>query len=462
MNAPSARSLSRLLKTAYAAPAFALAVVGIPVYIYIPKFYTDTVGINVTVVGILLMAVRIFDAVTDPVVGLLSDKTRSRYGRRRPFIAFGAILLVISMFGLFNPPSLSPDAAVYWFAFWLFALFLFWTLVVVPYESLGLELTFDYTERISLFGLRDGFLIAGTLFAAALPALLSNVMPPPSGAVGQAALEQTKFFYSSIIYGVIILIGTALCIRIIRERKTIDTQPQAETANASFSVLKNRHFVVLLIAYTISAFGSNLPAALILYYVEYVLASGKADVFLALYFLSGIVFLPAWMRIAERLGKKNAWILSMLVNTLAFSGVFFLGRGDEWIYGILVLISGTGFGAGLALPSAIQADVVDYDEMISGKRREGRYIGIWSIAKKLTAALSVGVAFVALGSVGYRAAEAQSESVIFMLRFLYALVPSVCSILAILVITRFQLDREAHWLVREKIRRRSLKVAHSG
>jgi len=96
-------------KLAYAAPAFALAVVGIPVYVYIPKFYTDVVGINITVLGYLLFGVRIFDAVTDPAIGFISDRTQTRFGRRRPYIAAGSILVAVAMFLLFNPPTASAS-----------------------------------------------------------------------------------------------------------------------------------------------------------------------------------------------------------------------------------------------------------------------------------------------------------------------------------------------------------------
>ena len=166
-------------------------------------------------------------------------------------------------------------------------------------------------------------------------------------------------------------------------------------------VARNRPFVILLAAYTISAIGNNLPATLILFYVEYVLQSDMADFFLLLYFMSGILFLPFWISISRRTGKKAAWVTSMAVNSGAFMGVFFLGPGDAWIYGILVFLSGIGFGATLALPSAIQADVIDYDEYLTGERREGQYIGWWSISKKLAAAVGIGVGLAVLGMAGY-------------------------------------------------------------
>jgi len=135
-----------------------------------------------------------------------------------------------------------------------------------------------------------------------------------------------------------------------------------------------------------------------------------------LYFVTGIVFLPGWVALARRIGKKRAWLLSIAINTGAFVGVFFLGPGDALIYGVLVFFSGIGLGATLALPSSIQADVIDYDELLTGERREGRYIGLWSIAKKLAAAVGVGAGLSILGLAGYIPNAEQPEAVLLALR----------------------------------------------
>jgi GPH family glycoside/pentoside/hexuronide:cation symporter len=222
------------------------------------------------------------------------------------------------------------------------------------------------------------------------------------------------------------------------------------------TVLSNRPFRVLLFAYTISAIGNNLPATLILYYVEYVLRSPQADAFLLLYFVTGIVFLPAWVKLAQRIGKKNAWLISIAVNTGAFAGVFFLGPGDASIYGILVFLSGIGFGATLALPSAIQADVIDYDELMTGERREGRYMGLWSIAKKLAAAAGVGTGLTVLGWVGYTPNAEQPEQVVFALRLLYAAVPSLCNIVALAIAMAYPITGRVHEQIREAVALRKM------
>jgi GPH family glycoside/pentoside/hexuronide:cation symporter len=141
----------------------------------------------------------------------------------------------------------------------------------------------------------------------------------------------------------------------------------------------------------------------------------------------------------------------MLVNTGAFTGVFFLGPGDEVPYGVLVFFSGIGFGATLAIPSAIQADVIDYDELRTGRRQEGRYIGLWSIAKKFAAAVGVGVGLFFLGAAGYVPNAEQNETVVITLRVLYALVPSVCNLVGLLVALYYPISAETYRQIRTAI-----------
>jgi GPH family glycoside/pentoside/hexuronide:cation symporter len=441
-----------LKKLAYAAPAFALAVVGIPVYVYLPKFYTDVVGIEITALGYILASVRVFDAFTDPPMGYITDRTVSRFGRRRPYIAGGAVFVALFMYLLFHPPRATPLFETVWFGICVYALFFFWTVVTVPYESLGPEITFDYNERNALFGLRDGLLIAGTLAAAASPAAVQAAF----GLAADAEGERTKFFWIAVIYAPLVIGSAWWCAWAIRERPLPETSAAGVWKGLRL-VFRNRPFKILITAYTISAIGNNLPATLILFYVQYVLESPYADLFLLLYFLSGIVFLPGWVVLARRIGKKSAWILSIAVNTGAFIGVFFLGPGDAAIYGVLVFLSGIGLGATLALPSSIQADVIDYDELLTGERREGRYIGLWSIAKKLAAAVGVGAGLSILGLAGYVPNAQQPEEVRLALRVLYALVPSVCNLAALAIALAYPISGAVHQRILDGIERRKKK-----
>jgi len=309
-------------KLAYAAPAFALAVVGIPVYVYIPKFYTDVMGMDIALLGALLFSVRLFDAVTDPLIGAWSDKTTTRFGRRRPFIAIGSVLVAGAMIMLFVPPVVPPGMIALWFGVSIYALFLFWTLVVVPYESLGPEITFDYNERTELFGLRDGFLIAGTLMAASSPALIRWTFSLPKTPTGEAAV----YAWMAVLYAPPLIATCWLCVVRIKETQPVKRSRPPGLWESIQGTLKNRPFLILLASYTVSAIGGSLPATLILYYVQYVLRADNAEAFLLLYFITGIAFLPLWVRLAKRIGKKSAWIISMAVNTGALTGIFSLAQ----------------------------------------------------------------------------------------------------------------------------------------
>lgn len=443
-------------KLAYSLPAAALAVIGIPVYVYLPKFYTDIVGINVVLLGYILFSVRIFDAITDPVLGYISDRTSTRFGRRRPYIAVGSVFVAASMLLLFNPPQGTPAFETIWFGITIYVLFLCWTIVTVPYESLGPEITFDYHERTRLFGMRDGLFIAGTLVAASAPAFLQFALGLPEDGAG----EREKFFWMSALYAPFLIGSCWWCVLAIKEINPQNKKPLRLLPGLR-QVIHNRPFMVLLAAYTMSAIGNNLPATLILYYVQYVLQSDMADFFLLLYFVTGILFLPGWIYLSKFTGKKAAWLGSMTLNTGAFIGVFSLGPGDVWMYGVLVFLSGIGFGATLAIPSAIQADVIDYDELLTGQRREGQYIGLWSISKKFAAAVGIGVGLIVLGLAGYTPNTEQNEEVRMTLRVLYALVPSLCNLVGVLIALAYPISDSIHAEIREAIalRKRGESVA---
>jgi GPH family glycoside/pentoside/hexuronide:cation symporter len=436
-------------RLAYATPAFALAIVGIPVYVYLPKFYSDVVGVPVALLGTIILAVRLFDALTDPLIGWVSDRTQSRWGRRRPYILLAALPLIVAIGLLFIPPNISGGPAATWFGVSLFLLFLCWTLVSVPYEALAPELTFDYDERTALLATREGALVAGTLVAASTPVLIDLAL----GLGSDPADQRTRFMTMALLYAPLILLSCVWCVAALREvtRTSVENLPGLEELRLMWM---NRPFRLLLAAYIVSAIGSNLPATLILYYVEHVLQSARADFFLLLYFASGVLFLPLWVLTSKRFDKRLAWLAAILVNTGTFAGVWFLGPGDELAYGVLVVLSGIGLGGTLALPAAIQADVIDYHELLSGQRREGQYLGVWSVAKKLTAAVAVGLALQWLGWSGYRPGAAQGAETILALRLLYALIPCLCSFAALGFVWAYPISRNRHQAILNAVSQR--------
>jgi GPH family glycoside/pentoside/hexuronide:cation symporter len=254
------------------------------------------------------------------------------------------------------------------------------------------------------------------------------------------------------VYSLILLLAGAICLKQVPERSwgSLSISGAGFFRNG-FDVLRNKPFFVLLIAYTISALGGALPATLILFYVEHVLGSTQGSLFLVIYFLVGLLFLPLWVKLAARFEKKSVWLVSMLINTGAFAGVYFLGQGDLIQYGVLVGLSAVGYGATLAIPSSMQADVIDYDELRHGFRREGQHVGFWSISKKLSAALGAAIAFRVLDITGYVPSGEQNEETLFALRFLYAGLPCICNAVAMFVALFYPLSRAMHADIRQQI-----------
>ena len=436
-------------RLAYAFPALALAAFGIPVFVHLPKFYTDVVGIPVGFLGTLVLVGRLLDAVTDPVIGELSDRTRTRLGRRRPYLWVFPIPLALITVMLFAPPAwLDAVQAQWWFGVSFIGVFLVWTAVLVPYEALGAELSRDYDERTTVLGLRDAAMIAGVVVASAAPLLVREALGVE---YGDPEGERATFRTVALIYAPWIVLGCWLCAGLLRERPT----EAAETSWTDWAAcLGNQPFRILLISYTVAGIGSSLPVTLIRFFVEDVLGSARVDVFLVIYLVIGIGCLPGWIWLTKRLEKRTTWLIATTFNAGAFSGVFFLGPGDEVLYGVLVGLSGIGFGATLAIPSSMQADVIDYGELLDGHRREGQYVGLWAVSRKLTAAFGSGVAFVILGWAGYQAHQPLGSGTVLALKILYVVVPVVCYTAGVLILYWYPITRDEHGKILAAIRAR--------
>lgn len=399
---------------------------GLIFYVYLPKFYAESFGINLTFLGGVILASRIFDAVLDPTIGALSDSTRSRLGRRHSWLAWSTLPLALSFSALLAPIYFGAPVKYLdlWMCLGTFIFFIFWTAFVVPYESLGTELTTDQQQNTSIFAWRDGALTAGNIVGATLPLVFG-------GAFIVMQDNQPLLFLSIAIFLGVLLIACSITCLIKVPKPVIDDaqRPGLPKLVEILSLLKFAPFRTLLISYTIMGFGAALPATLILFYVQDVLGSANGGIYLILYLIVGLLFFPLWPALAKRFSKKSTYLLSIGVNTGAFIGVLLLGSGDEIAYAILVAISGIGLGGTLALPSSMQADSIQLYERIYGMRREGQFIGLWSIAKKLTAALGAGVALPILDFAGYTAGSPTPSSSL-TLSILYAGLPCICNVVA--------------------------------
>jgi GPH family glycoside/pentoside/hexuronide:cation symporter len=451
-SAPPSGALGAGARLAYGLPSLAIALVGVPMFVYLPRFYTDVVGVGVTALGAIVLGGRAIDAFTDPIAGWLSDRTRTRFGRRLPWIALSAPLLALVVLALYLPPGDGTAATkTVWCAAFVTLFFLLLTALAVPYRALAPELIRGFDDRNALFAVREGLFVVGSVLAMAAPPALGELLHLGTGPDG----ERARFAWFAAVAAPLLVITTVICVAFVRE------PPRAATPSAPLALregvaaaLRQRPFAVLLSAYAIAAFGNNLPGALATYYATYVLGIENVGLYLLAFLGAGLAALPLWNMAAKRFGKKRAWLAAIALNTAPFALVFPLGRADHVAFAVLVTASGLGAVATVALAPSMQADVIDYDELVTGERRDGQFVGLWMIAEKLAAALGVGLALPILGAAGYVPNAAQTPQVLLVLRLLYVGVPCVCNAVAFLVLLAYPIDKRVHGEIAHALARR--------
>lgn len=427
----------------YGVPSFAGAAMLVPIYIHLPKFYSDVVGVPLGFLAIGIAAARALDALSDPLVGWLSDRTRTRIGRRRPWIAAGAPLCAIAFYALFAPPESMPLAAAStWFATSFVLYFVFHTVYALPHYALGPELTLDYHERSRLFVYREAFSIAGTVIAAAAP-----------GAMVSAGIsERTAFAQLGLAFAIALTLSCWLLAARVRERPDFATRTSNPFVPGVRRALRNQPFRILLLTYVVGSAAGAIPGTFMPFFNAYVIrpenTAGWLAIYLAAYFGAGFVFLPVWLWAARRFGKKATWLASFGFGITGGAGMFFLGEGDVIATLLLIIWSGSAFGAGLFIGPSIQADVIDYDELHTGKRREAQYGAFWAMLPKFVAIPSAAIPIAVIASLGYRPNVEQTPEVVLAIKAIFALTPALFSALAFIVALRFPIDEAVHAKIR--------------
>ncbi|HVM96038.1 MAG TPA: MFS transporter [Candidatus Acidoferrales bacterium] len=424
----------------YGAPSFAGAAMLVPILIHMPKFYSDVVLVPLGYMAIAIAVARAIDALSDPFFGWLSDRGATRFGRRRPYIALFAPVAAFAFWALFTPPaSLSRGAAALWFGAMFVLYSVFHTAYALPYSALGPELTLDYHERSRLFGVREGFSILGTIVASIAPGLLMS-----SGGLS----ERDSFAAIGIFFAVLLTLFCWMLVWRVRERPDFTARESNPFVPGVRRALRNRPFRILLLTYVVSSVTGAIPGTLMPYFNAYVIRPHDEArwlaIFLGAYFAAGFVCLPLWVSAARRFGKRPTWLVSFFMGVSGGAAMFFLGEGDTIPLLFLISWAGSSFGAGLFLGPAMQADVIDYDELHTGKRREAQYSAFWGMLPKFVAIPSAAVPIAILGSIGYVPNAVQSPQVVFAIKAIFALAPALFACLAFIIAWRYPIDELVH------------------
>jgi Na+/melibiose symporter-like transporter len=404
---------------AYAAFALPLAMAALPVYVHAPKLYGDHLGMSLALIGAILPAARLLDAVQDPLLGWLSDRAADSRRGRRLLVLVSLPLLAAGFVALFHPPAATGIALAAWLLFSLLLVQLGFSMGSISYYAMGAELSGDYHERTRVTATRGALAVTGVLIAAAAPQLLAE-------AVGEA--RGLALF--SLAFLPLLLLMAAITLRYAPHPVKRDRPGAGPGMYAALlQTLRSRPYRWLLGVTVLSGIAAAIPGTLILFYVQDVLQRPSlAGLFLALYFLFAAAGMPLWISAAQRFGKKTAWLVGMLLSVSAFVWAFLLGSGDVVGFAVVCVLSGLAYGAELAIPPSILADIVDGDARTQGTRPDGAYFGVWQMVDKLNLAGAAAIAFPLLGVFGYQPGEPQP--VHSGLSLMYALVPCAVKLAA--------------------------------
>lgn len=440
MTAPDPnRSESLRLATlvAYGLPSLPTTILTLPLFVVLPTFYAQDLRLGLGLVGAILLGSRIWDAVSDPLVGILSDHINTRWGRRRPWMVLGAPIALVSLWFLLVP---GENVGGGYLLGWTIALYIGGTMILIPYNAWGAEISGHYHERARVTSFRQIFVLAGGITAAVLVAALQSDRAD--------ALRVT-----ALIVVITLPIAVAIAVRFVPDQPK-SLEQRLTFARARAAVRSNKPFQRLVAAFFLNSIANGFPITLFLLFVQHNLRASDTMLswILGVYFVMALLSVPFWLVLSKRYGKHRVWTAAMILVCAFFVWVPLLGAGDAMWLLVISLFTGFGLGADLVLPPAMQADVVDLDELRHREKRTGIFFAVWSIAQKLSLALAAGIAFPILEFVDFQRVVGDNlPETLLTLAILYAIVPVVFKVAAIALMWGFPLTAAKQAQIRRLI-----------
>lgn len=447
----SHRPLTRSQLVLFGLPEFAVYLAVIPVSLYLPLFYSRDLGLDITVIGLLLMVARISDVITDPLIGTLSDRTQSRFGRRKPWMAAGLPLMMVSAYQLFAP---SGEVSNVYLLVWSMLLWFGWTMINIPYYAWGAELSDDFDERTRITGWRQLFGYTGNLSVLLVPVASAALF-----GYGAVAREALAIIGGMALVLLPVLVGTTLWK--LPERVLVPSEPQSILRNLNI-MRRNGSFLVLFIGFTLMSLGTTMIGALFMLFTTFAMdLERQAQPILLAYFAVNIVGLPFWVWLSQRIGKREAWMTGTLVMALATPAYLLLEPGDIVPFVLITAVIGFAGGNYLALSMSMKADVIELAARRSRDNIAGAYMAVWSLGSKTTQALAVGISLPLLGLFGFDPRAENGPAEVDAVRYTIALLPPLLYVLAIAAILRYPITKARLERLRHAYRRREARNAAS-
>jgi Na+/melibiose symporter-like transporter len=439
---------------AYGLPRLAMSVVGLVGALYLSKFATDVLLIAPATMGLILFAGRLWDGVTDPLAGYLSDRTRSRFGRRRSWLYVSALPMMLAVILVWSPPA---ALTAFWLVVWIAAAKIFYETVqdvfLVPLGALGVELSENYHERTRVFAWSHLFSTLGTILG--LGAFYWIGLGEP----------RTRVQVFAIVGGAALAASILFAAWRLPERAEYQGRGATNPWRAFGDVVRNPHARLLLVMYAVETIGAGAIVTLAPYISQYVYGDASLTTALAaVYVLPGILAAPLGIALADRIEKSRLWLAAMVTTCAGFLALTFLSPSSPatlaLLLGVLVAL-GLAAGVGNVCAPAIKADIIDFDEYRTGERKEGAYLAVWQFVAKCSGSVTPALALGSLQLAGFQPNVAQSDLVIWVMRFFFGLFPALCFVAGICIFLRFRFNEREHAEVRRALDARRLAAKTS-
>jgi glycoside/pentoside/hexuronide:cation symporter, GPH family len=408
--------MNRLALLSYGAFGLPLAMVALPIYVYLPQFYAARAGLPLALVGTVLLGARVGAAFIDPLLGWWIARSGASYAR---FVAGASPLLLAGFVALFHPPAMGMAASAAWFLAALLVVYLGLGVAAIAHQSWGAALTQAPGERTRVSGVREACGLAGVVLAAFV-----------SGA----------FDYTGLSLAFAAALFAALAWLLLAAPRPERGETDLPAWRAVALPLRGAPFRALFAVLLVNGVASAIPATLFLFFTADRLQLGAmAGAFLVLYFGAAAASIALWVRAARRHGEARAWCAGMLLSALVFVWAFALAPGAALPFALICALSGLALGADLALPPALLAGVIGCAGHAG--RYEGAYFGLWNWGVQMSLALAAGIALPLLGALGYTPGQPGGASA---LAAVYALLPCVLKLAAAAMLWRAPLKEECH------------------
>lgn len=431
-------------------------------------FFTNVAGINPGLAGSILLLGKVWDAVNDPIVGMWSDRTQSRWGRRLPWMLWGAIPFGIFFFLQWLVPQFSADPGTnQWglFGYYVIVAILFntaYTAVNLPYTALTAELTQDYNERTSLNSFRFTFSIGGSILSLILAQIIFALIKPETAqAAGSCNASTLQYAVLGGVCALVSVLPLYWCVFGIRDRVLASEHQRIANTDNSESLpfreqiriaFSNRPFLYVIGIYFCSWLAVQVTASIIPYFVVNWMQLTQADFVQVTLAVQGtaLVMLFVWSWVSARYGKKSVYYMGMGLWVIAQAGLFFLQPGQVGLMYFLAVLAGFGVSAAYLVPWSMVPDVIELDELTTGQRREGVFYAFMVLLQKLGLALGLFLLGQGLAIAGFREqvpcqpVPQQPDSALTAIRIAIGPLPTAVLLLGIVLAYLYPITREVH------------------